>query len=148
MGKPASKYTYSIGGVTFRVSRPLPENVRDYMYQWADDPIWDIDNVDDPALAAYKPELLAYVAAHGPVKEAEWETRIASVTDVRAMKIAYLRGEHEAASIRAAIARVEQLERIEMHLNGIHHALMAPNAEREPVTVADLLKRIADVATP
>lgn len=45
---------------------------------------------------------------------------------------------------RAAIAQAEATERVAMQLGNIHQALMTPNAEREPITVADLLKRIAD----
>lgn len=45
--------------------------------------------------------------------------------------------------IALAMIAVE-LKRIEMHLGNIHQALITPNAEREPVTVADQLKRIAN----
>lgn len=44
-----------------------------------------------------------------------------------------------------AIAQAEAMERIATHLGNIHQALLTPNANGEPVTVADSLKRVADV---
>lgn len=52
--------------------------------------------------------------------------------------------EAQLALMYAAIAQAEATERIAMHLGNIHQALMTPDAAHEPVTVADLLTRIAD----
>lgn len=51
---------------------------------------------------------------------------------------------HVEAQAYASIAIAEQLARIALHLGNIHQAMLTPNADREPVTVADQLKRIAD----
>lgn len=44
----------------------------------------------------------------------------------------------------AAIAQAEAMQRIAMHLGNIHQTLITPDANREPTTVADLLKRVAN----
>lgn len=48
------------------------------------------------------------------------------------------------AQVMATLAVAEALERIATHLGNIHQCLLTPNADREPVTVADQLKRVAD----
>lgn len=47
------------------------------------------------------------------------------------------------ATFCATLAQAEATERVAMQLGNIHQALITPNAEREPITVADLLERIA-----
>jgi hypothetical protein len=51
--------------------------------------------------------------------------------------------EVELALAYASVAQAEALERIAMHLGNIHQTLISPNKEREPYSVADLLKCIA-----
>ena len=64
---------------------------------------------------------------------------------------AIAQAENASAQAHAAERMAESMERalpmlsnIAMHLGNIHQTLMTPDAEREPITVADLLKRIAD----
>jgi hypothetical protein len=116
-------HEYTISGVPFVTTRPLPAAVQTYIAQWAHDPCWDIDDagaIGDPAISKYAPELLAYAAAYVPAKDAEYEAKIDAVTDLRAIKIAFLRGDRDEALARAAIAKVEQLRRIADALDGFH----------------------------
>jgi hypothetical protein len=43
----------------------------------------------------------------------------------------------------ATIAQAEEMQRIATHLGNIHQALITPDTNGEPTTVADTLKRIA-----
>lgn len=49
------------------------------------------------------------------------------------------------AQAYAQIAQAEAMQSIAMHLGNIHQTLITPNADGEPVTAADQLKRIADI---
>lgn len=68
-------------------------------------------------------------------KEVELDIEIALATATFAATLA----QAEAAQRQAAA-----LERVAMQLSNIHLALITPDADREPVTAADMLKRIAD----
>lgn len=52
--------------------------------------------------------------------------------------------EQRRAIMLAAVAQAESLAHIATHLGNIHQVLITPNADGEPMTVADLAKHITD----
>lgn len=125
-------YDYTIEGVTFSTNRPLPDAVQKYIGHWADDPIWDIWDVGDLAIAEYEPELRVYAAVYEAVQAAAWEQRIADVSDLRAARLAFLKGDHEAAHTRAAIAQAEAAQAQAAQFQRIADALERQAGGYEP----------------
>lgn len=111
MGK-SEAYTYTIGGVTITTERELPDSVQTYIADWTDDPIWDIWAAGDPVTTEYEPELRAYAAEYETAKKEAWEAKIVRVSDPRAAKVDFLRGDYEAVHARMAIIQAEQLKAI------------------------------------
>lgn len=102
---------YKIAGLTLATDRPLPDDVRDYMAQWAKDPIWEI--CDGPTMFMdFEPELRAFAELYEAKADADWQERKAKASDLDCARDAFARGDYARAQACAAIAQAEQLKRI------------------------------------
>lgn len=129
---------YNIANVTLVTSRPLPNDVREYMAQWANDPIWEIWHA--PTLFMdFEPELRAFAALYEAKASADWQERKAKASDLETARDAFVREDYVRAQACATLAQATAAQRQAAALERIADALYVEGINKEPRSVAAIL---------